>query len=180
MSDPPKPRRPTPLGVGIPPRKPGDSLPPDERAFQLLKGLSDKHDALTAELASERGRDLAWRAELSDRLDEHEARIRACEDSTRATQNLHTDVRGMREDVRELTSAVLRNQQDDVATQRDLGQLKAETARIGASSGEAAGKLAGIDAGRAAATKWGGLIALVIGALWQLASLVYDAIKGAR
>lgn len=129
----PEQRRPTPLGVAIPPKKPGDSMPPDERV---------RHEMLASEERLGHKID-QLRAETLAKVQDLEERVVAVEDSTREAKDAATCSRRTEALVTELATdvrAVLRKDVD-------------HEARIGALEKEAIAK--GESAGRGAGTKWG-------------------------
>ena len=57
---------------------------------------------------------------------------------------MRADLRGIREDVSELVSTVLRQQEKTVEHERDLGELRTEMVRAGSLAGAKRGAVAGV------------------------------------
>lgn len=146
-----------------------------------IKASNDKVQRELAEISQERGRDLAWRADIEERITRLERGFLAYEGFTVEVRRVTIEVGRLSDQQGDLFKTIIKNTQDDVVTARDLGALKAELAlmaskaarevgdKAGGEAGNAAGTIAGHEAGRREARFWGALAGL-----FTLLALLFD------
>lgn len=192
MPDPPEGpvRRPSVGGVDIPPlrqrqpSRPGTTIertaqipsemPREQKDWleKLLTDLKEGNEAIQKELAVERGRDLAWRSEIEERVARLERGFIAYERLTVQVERVTYEITHLSEQQGTLVKTVLQNAQTDIVTARDLGDLKADLATMaaktarevsndaGGRAGDAAGTIAGHEAGKRAGRFWAAMAGL--------------------
>lgn len=180
-----KPPSPNPAGRGGGGTGRYPSVNPAERDFleRLLNQIKTGQDELRAEIDQARGADLVWKANVNERLDEHQEDLRRLKD-------VALNFRSTELALKELTSSIQALTQNDVVTTRDLGDLKSEFARLaakaakdaGAVAGGQSGAAAGTEAGNEAGARAGGKRAAYVGAAviaWEILQAVWPLIKKA-
>lgn len=159
---PPYKRRMTPSfgGVEIPPRTGKEpeatSNPPtaeEHATWETVKQIHADMGELRKELAEERGRDLQWRAEVEDKLSQHEEDLQQLRDNALATREMRQELRELARDQNNLSKDIRDLLRSDATQSVDMGKLEARVIeRIEAPTREMA-DAAGTEAGAREAKK---------------------------
>lgn len=171
----PGPRKPTEPGLGSnrQPLHPRSEIPmPDadrEQVLHWLKRVDDRMRAADEERAQERGRDLAWRSRVDERLDDHEEQIRGLRELQTIGREVRIEQREQARALSQLATDVREVIRSDAGDKVDLAKLEAkvskavqaQTVAMAQASGTEAGAQAGKDAGRRSARAWGTLAVIL-------------------
>lgn len=164
----PEQRRPTPLGVAIPPKKPGDSLPPDERV---------RHEMLEATERLELKVDQV-RAEMKATLQDFDERLVVVELATREAKDAATSARRTEEKVDKLTDHVLNAISVNADQNVNIAALKADVEKMAESSGTIAGSNAAASIVKKHGVR-GGLVVIALSSLPYWGPLLMQACNAA-